>query len=171
MGHLTAAAPHRQIMAVSGAVHGGSTVPRFQGKPPGSGAGEMSPRTERLRPHVALLPAQVAHARRMRRAGHEPEQIAEALCAGLEEVEKALMQMRSPRPETTRGTLNVTLAAHKVFLAERLGNEPLWQTVDRVVDELLRLRADAAGGTADRPARRRVAPAKGRQQLSLLPEF
>ena len=43
------------------------------------------------------------------------------------------LQMRSPRPETTRGTLNVTLAAHKVFLAERLGDEPLWKTVDRVV--------------------------------------
>ena len=52
--------------------------------------------------------------------------------------------MRSPRPETTRGTLNVTLAAHKVFLAERLGDEPLWKTVDRVVGELLQLRAEKA---------------------------
>ena len=59
-----------------------------------------------------------------------------------EEVEKALVQMRSARPETTRGTLNVTLAAHKVFLAERVGDEPLWKTVDRIVGELLRLRAE-----------------------------
>ena len=42
----------------------------------------------------------------------EPKQIATALSVATEEVEKALVQMRSPRPETTRGTLNVTLAAH-----------------------------------------------------------
>ncbi len=138
---------------------------KFQGKPPGSGAGEMSRRTERLRPTLALAPAQVAEARRLRRAGHEPEQIASALGVALEEVEKALMQMRSPRPETTRGTLNVTLAAHKVFLAERVGNEPLWQTVDRVVDELLRLRAAAA----PQPRRRRPGSPEDAPQLSLLP--
>lgn len=139
---------------------------KFQGKPPGSGAGEMSRRTERLRPALALAPAQVAQARRLRRAGHEPEQIAPALGVSLEEIEKALMQMRSPRPETTRGTLNVTLAAHRVFMAERIGNEPLWQTVDRVVDELLRLRAAAA---PQPPRRRRAGSPDDAPQLSLLP--
>ncbi len=116
----------------------------FHGKPPGGGAGEMSRRTERLRPAIALRPAQVAEARRLRRLGAEPEQIATALGVATEEVEKALVQMRSPRPETTRGTLNVTLAAHKVFLAERVGDEPLWKTVDRIVGELLQLRAEKA---------------------------
>ena len=114
----------------------------FHGKPPGGSAGEMSRRTERLRPSIALRPAQVAEARRLRRAGAEPAQIAVALGVASEEVEKALVQMRSPRPETTRGTLNVTLAAHKVFLQERVGDEPLWQTVDRLVGELLQLRAE-----------------------------
>ena len=72
----------------------------------------------------------------------------------LEDVEKALVQMRSPRPERPRGTLNVTLAAHKVFLAERVGDEPLWKTVDRVVGELLQLRAKKAASTnpAGRPS-------------------
>ena len=51
--------------------------------------------------------------------------------APVEEVEKALVQMRSPRPETTRGTLNVTLAAHKLIMTERRGDEPIWQTMDR----------------------------------------
>jgi hypothetical protein len=120
----------------------------FHGEPPGGGAGEMSRRTERLRPAIALRPAQVAEARRLRRLGAEPEQIATALGVAMEEVEKALVQMRSPRPETTRGTLNVTLAAHKVILAERIDNEPLWRTVDRLVGELLQLRAEkAASGT------------------------
>ena len=123
---------------------------KFHGKPPGSGAGTISRRTERLRPVLALDPKQVAEARRLRRAGHEPGQIALALDLPIEEIEKALMQMRSPRPETTRGTLNVTLAAHRILMAERQGNEPIWQTMDRVVDELLRLRAAAA-----KPATRR----------------
>jgi hypothetical protein len=59
----------------------------------------------------------------------------------VEEVEKALMQLRSARPETTRGTLNVTLAAHRLIMAERRGDEPIWVTMDRILDELLRLRA------------------------------
>ena len=77
----------------------------------------------------------------MRRAGLEPGLIAEALCKPLDEIEKALVQMRMPRPETTRGTLNVTLAAHRVVMAERRGEEPLWQTFDRIIDELLQLRS------------------------------
>ena len=137
----------------------------FRGKPPGSGAGEMSRRTERLRPAIALQPKQVSEARRLRRTGAEPEQIAASLGVALEEVEKALVQMRSPRPETTRGTLNVTLAAHRVFMTERVGHEPLWQTVDRVVDELLRLRAEKA---AARRAELRRTKTDG-SQLSLLP--
>ncbi len=137
----------------------------FHGKPPGGGAGEMSRRTERLRPAIALLPKQVAEARRLRRLGAEPEQIATALGVATEEIEKALVQMRSPRPETTRGTLNVTLAAHKVFLAERVGDEPLWKTVDRVVGELLQLRADKSTSTS--PAGRRGAKTQA-NQLPLL---
>ncbi len=129
----------------------------FHGKPPGGGAGEMSRQTERLRPAIALSPAQVAEARRLRRLGAEPEQIAVALSVATEEVEKALVQMRSPRPETTRGTLNVTLAAHRMFLQERIGDEPLWKTVDRVVDELLQLRAEKVASTA-RTERRATKP-------------
>ena len=70
----------------------------------------------------------------------------------VEEVEKALVQMRMPRPETTRGTLNVTLDAHRLVMRERKGDEPIWMTMDRMFDELLRLRAEKerprkAGGT------------------------
>lgn len=124
----------------------------FKGKPPGSGSGEMSKRTEALRPVIALTPKQAAEARRLRRAGHAPEMIAEALALPVDEVEKALVQMRSPRPETTRGTLNVTLAAHRLIMQERQGDEPIWQTVDRMLDELLRRRAEEARrGAARRP--------------------
>lgn len=125
----------------------------FKGRPPGSGAGEMSQRTAALRPHIALDAAQATKARFLRRRGAEPAAIAERLGLPVEEVEKALVQMRSPRPESTRGTLNVTLAAHRLVMAERIGDEPLWRTMDRMFDELLRLRAAAA------PRRRKAAPA------------
>ncbi len=116
----------------------------FKGKAPGSGSGEMSRRTQLLRPSIALSDKQVTEARRQRRAGAEPDVIAAAMGLPLDEVEKALVQMRSPRPETTRGTLNVTLAAHRLIMKERVGDEPIWQTMDRMMDELLRLRAAAA---------------------------
>jgi hypothetical protein len=114
----------------------------FRGKPPGSGSGEMSQRTAALRPAIALTPEQASRARALRRKGMAPEAIAERYAVPLEEVEKALVQMRSRRPETTRGTLNVTLAAHRFVLAERQGDEPLWQTMDRLLDELIRRRAE-----------------------------
>ncbi len=123
----------------------------FKGKAPGSGAGDMSKRTEALRPAILLLPREVQEARRLRRLGLEPAVIAERLGKPLDEVEKTLVQMRMPRPETTRGTLNVTLAAHKIVLAERRGDEPLWQTFDRIVDELLLLRSQTGPGRAAEP--------------------
>ncbi len=116
----------------------------FKGKPPGSGAGDMSLRTQLLRPAIGLTEKQVTQARTLRRGGAEPSAIAEAMGLPLEEVEKALVQMRSRRPETTRGTLNVTLAAHRLVMSERQGDEPLWQTMDRLLSELLRLRGDGA---------------------------
>ncbi|MBS0644723.1 MAG: hypothetical protein JSS43_33060 [Proteobacteria bacterium] len=131
----------------------------FKGKPPGGGAGEISRRTEALRPSIALTPQQVQAARTLRRSGLAPEIIAEKLSAPLDEVEKALVQMRMPRPETTRGTLNVTLAAHRLVMAERRGDEPIWQTFDRMLDELLRLRAEAERRAAPQAAPRRREPA------------
>lgn len=128
----------------------------FRGKPPGSGSGEMSRRTAALRPTIALDPAQATKARALRRQGHEPGAIAARFGVPVEEVEKALVQMRSPRPETTRGTLNVTLDAHRLVMAERRGDEPLWRTIDRMLDELLRLRAAAA--RRGQPRRRNTPP-------------
>ena len=133
----------------------------FRGKAPGAGSGEMSRRTQALRPAIALDAKEAAKARKLRRAGAEPAAIAEALGAPVEEVEKALVQMRSPRPETTRGTLNVTLAAHRLIMQERRGDEPIWQTIDRMLDELLRLRSGVA-------AKRTRAPPKEQVDLPLL---
>jgi len=144
----------------------------FKGKPPGSGSGEMSRRTQALRPAIALTPPEAAKARSLRRRGEEPELIAARFAVPVEEVEKALVQMRSPRPETTRGTLNVTLAAHRFIMAERRGDEPIWQTMDRLVDELIRLRAEAGPAQAPAAPRRRRALGGADDLLpGLLPEI
>jgi hypothetical protein len=121
----------------------------FKGRPPGNGAGDISKRTEALRPVIMLAPKEAAEARQMRRAGQSPEEIAAIMGKPLDEVEKVLVQMRMPRPETTRGTLNVTLAAHAFVMRERRGDEPIWTTVDRLLDELLRLRAMQASPAAE----------------------
>jgi hypothetical protein len=146
----------------------------FKGKPPGSGSGEMSRRTQALRPSIALTPAEAGKARSLRRRGDDPATIAERFGVPVEEVEKALVQMRSPRPETTRGTLNVTLAAHRFVMGERRGDEPLWQTIDRLVDELIRLRTVAESGAkaVPAPSRRRGAPSRRPDDMlpGLLPE-
>jgi hypothetical protein len=127
----------------------------FKGKPPGTGAGDISKRTEALRPLIMLTAKEAAEARRLRRAGQSPEQIAAEMDKPLDEIEKVLVQMRMPRPETTRGTLNVTLAAHALIMRERRGDEPIWTTVDRLLDELLRLRtAQTSPSPAELPAHR-----------------
>ena len=146
----------------------------FKGKPPGSGSGEMSRRTQALRPSIALTPAEAGKARSLRRRGEAPAEIAARFGVPVEEVEKALVQMRSPRPETTRGTLNVTLAAHRFVMGERRGDEPLWQTIDRLLDELIKLRAAAESGAKPAtPARRRGAVARRPDDIlpGLLPEL
>ena len=148
----------------------------FKGKPPGSGSGEMSRRTQALRPSIALTPAEAGKARSLRRKGQEPAAIAAHFGVPVEEVEKALVQMRSPRPETTRGTLNVTLAAHRFVMGERQGDEPLWQTIDRLLDELIRLRAASAESAGQAPSPRRRGAGQQRRRLEdvlpgLLPEL
>ena len=146
----------------------------FKGKPPGSGSGEMSRRTQALRPSIALTPAEAGKARSLRRRGEAPAEIAARFGVPVEEVEKALVQMRSPRPETTRGTLNVTLAAHRFVMGERRGDEPLWQTIDRLLDELIKLRAAAESGAKPAtPARRRGAAPRRLDDIlpGLLPEL
>lgn len=130
----------------------------FKGTPPGSGAGDISKRTEALRPLILLTPKEATEARQLRRTGMTPEGIAATMGQPLDEIEKVLVQMRMPRPETTRGTLNVTLAAHRLIMRERRGDEPIWTTIDRMLDELLRLRAAQQGeGTATQPTHRRPA--------------
>jgi hypothetical protein len=132
----------------------------FKGKPPGNGAGDISKRTEALRPVILLTAKQAAEARRMRREGRSPEDIAAAMDMPLDEIEKVLVQMRMPRPRDNARNLERDSGRARPDHGERQGDEPIWTTVDRILDELLRLRSTrteklpAAPPTHGRGARR-----------------
>lgn len=113
----------------------------FISTPPGFHAGDMSRRTARLRPDIGLSEEVIAAIRRERKKGEEPAAIAATLSLPLAVVEKSLLAMRTPKGERSRATLNCTLAAQAIVLRERRDEEPIWQTVDRLLDEL-RLRRE-----------------------------
>ncbi|WP_424138201.1 hypothetical protein [Roseomonas chloroacetimidivorans] len=118
----------------------------FQGTPPGFHAGDISPRTKRLRPDIGLSEELVIAIRRERKKGQDPDQIARTLTLPLEVVEKALLAMRTPQPGRSRGTLNITREAHAFITRERRPGEAYWQTFDRIVGELIERRRAAEEG-------------------------
>ena len=118
----------------------------FQGTPPGFHAGDMSRRTVALRPGLGLTDLQVENIRRLRRKRQDAPEIAAALEIDLDKVERALLAMRTPKPDRRRRSLNCTLEAAAFVDRERRPGEAVWKTVDRLVGELIELRR--AGGKA-----------------------
>jgi hypothetical protein len=107
---------------------------------------DAGPQTKALRPAHGLPDDVVADIRMERRAGTPPADIATALGLPVEKVELALAAMRTARPDRTRRSLNVGIEAAAWVHAQRRPDEAVWQTVDRLIDELIRRRR--AGGTA-----------------------
>ncbi len=123
------------------------------GHPPGPHAGDISPYTEALRPAVRLTPQECRRARRLRRGGRGIPEIAARLAVSEDDVQLALATIRTPKKAATRGTLNVTLEAHEFVAGEARDHEPCWETVDRLLVELVFRRVMAGvptsrGGTA-----------------------
>lgn len=112
----------------------------FQGTPPGHSAGDASRRTLALRPDIGLSVELTDAIRRERRKGAEPTAIAATLSLPLEVVERALLAMRTPRPERTRRNLSSTMECGDFVHRERREGEPIWKTLDRLVGELIELR-------------------------------
>lgn len=128
-------------------------MPFMGGHPPGPHAGDMSPLTEALRPSIPLAPTECEKARRLRRAGKEIPEIAARLAAPEADVRQALATMRTRRPFATRGSLNVTVAAHEFVASEAEDGEALWETMDRLLGELTMRRA-LAGAAVSRSGQR-----------------
>lgn len=71
-------------------------------------------------------------ARKLRRKGHSPEEIAAKLQATPEEVVAALGALRGRRTNPNHINLSVTAATGKFFRSLALPDEPTWQTMERV---------------------------------------
>ncbi len=112
-----------------------------KGLPPGPHAGDTSPLTKVLRPAVGLTEDECQSARRLRRRGYEIDDIAARLGAREAQVTQAFATMRTKKPEASRRSLNVTLAAHRFVADEAEPGEPCWETVDRLFGELAIRRA------------------------------
>ena len=111
--------------------------------PPGHYAGDMSRRTVALRPDIGLSQEVVEAIRRLRKRGIEPAAIAEEMALPQSVVDKALLAMRTPKPDRSRRTLNCTLETAALVHRERREGEAVWETMDRLVGELLDLRGRA----------------------------
>lgn len=120
-----------------------------KGTPPGPNAGDISPLTVALRPANRLTEEQCAHARQLRRDNPSLTDfdIAQLIGGGAseEDVRLALATIRTPNPNPTRATLNVTIEAAEFVAREAQHGEARWETVDRLFGELAQLRAVFAG--------------------------
>lgn len=127
-------------------------VTTFPGTPPGPAAGDTSPTTIALRPSIGLTKDRLAAVRRRVRARQSFSTIASTLGMPVDLVERAALAMRTRRPSPTRGTLNVTREALAFVVSETSPRQAQWQTVDRLMGELMSLR-DEVGRLRARDAR------------------
>jgi hypothetical protein len=131
----------------------------IESRPPAPNCGAVAPLTEALRPAVELTKEQAAHARRLKRRDHglTAAEIAARLGGAPDEVVlRALATIRTRVRRPTRRTLNVGVLEHQFVEAHRQNGEPVWRTMDRLLNErialrtenlVLRARTDAAGHT------------------------
>ena len=113
--------------------------------PPAPNCGVVSPITESLRPAIGLSKEMADEARRLKRRDHALT-ISEIGCrlGGVadEAVRQALATMRTHTNGSTRRTLNIGILEYQFVEAHKLGNEPTWQTVNRLLNELITLRVE-----------------------------
>jgi hypothetical protein len=117
----------------------------IRSSPPASNCGLVSPLTEALRPFIGLSKDMADEARRLKRRNHTltTAEIAVRLGGVSEEaVRQALATMRTRASRPTRKTLNIGVLEHQFVEAHRLGGEPIWRTMNRLLNELITLRAE-----------------------------
>lgn len=117
----------------------------IRSKPPAPNCGVVSPLTEVLRPPIGLSKDMADQVRRLKRRDHTltSAEIAARLGGVLEEaVRQALATMRTKVSRPTRRTLNIGVLEHQFVEAHRLNGEPIWQTVNRLLNELIMLRTE-----------------------------
>jgi hypothetical protein len=118
------------------------------GTPPAPNAGGIGQHTATLRPAIGLDRDQCLEARRLKRQDPalSAADIANRLGAGATEtaVLLALATLRTKNLRPTRRSANVTLEAMDFLRGEQCEGERIWQVGDRLIAELIRLRAIVA---------------------------
>lgn len=103
-------------------------------KYPGKDAGQTSPRTIELRGPMPLTADQRRRARFLRfDMGMDYPDIAAAIGRSEPDVRHALANARTALQDPKRGTVNVSPAAIERLRLLQLPDEPMWQTVNRVL--------------------------------------
>lgn len=118
----------------------------IRSRPPAPNCGVVSPLTEALRPPIGLSKDMADQARRLKRRDHTltTAEIATKLGNVSEEaVRQALATMRTRARRPTRRTLNIGVLEHQFVEAHSLSGEPIWRTVNRLLNELIMLRAES----------------------------
>ena len=113
--------------------------------PPAPNCGVVSPLTEVLRPPIGLSEDMADQARRLKRRHHTLTMAEIAVRLGgvpEEAVRQALATMRTRASRPTRKTLNIGVLEHQFVEAHMLSGEPIWLTVNRLLNELITLRAE-----------------------------
>lgn len=110
----------------------------FKSTPPSRDAGEISPTTKALRPSLGVDAKTCSRVRQYRRGRKLSDAvIATRVGVPVQTVREILAAMRTKNVKRSRATINATLAAGQFFNSEARPGEALWQTVDRVIDELI----------------------------------
>lgn len=101
---------------------------------PGKNAGQISLRTIELRGPLPLTADQRRRARFLRFVvGKGWAEIAAALGRSEQDIRHALANARTRRKEPGRGTVNVSPATIEHLRSLQQPDEPMWQTVDRLL--------------------------------------
>ena len=117
----------------------------IKSKPPAPNCGMVLPLTEALRPSIGLSKDMADQARRLKRRDHTltTAEIAARLGGMSEEaVRQALATMRTRASRPTRRTLNIGILEYQFVEAHTLSGEPIWQTINRLLNELITLRVE-----------------------------
>jgi hypothetical protein len=121
------------------------------GTPPALDAGDIGQHTTRLRPAIGLDKDQCNEARRLKRTDPalSAADIAARLGAGATEgaVTLALATLRTRNMRPTRATINASIEAAEFLRRERRQGERIWEVEDRLLGELVQLRAAASGAS------------------------
>ncbi|MBE1724581.1 hypothetical protein [Bombella apis] len=89
---------------------------------------------ENLRPESKLSLYERKKAIEMRKKGSSFQEISSILKKDISDVEKSLSTMRYKRKNPSRYTLNVQPSAYKKIDSMRKNNEPIWKTINRLLD-------------------------------------